>query len=257
MVSACIAVGQQPVMLKGRRQPGAAQVARIQGLGLIGAVAEFDGGDIEPLGAPGDQRYRLDRAAPHQRDRITRDGYPHDAGPVLDQAGRCIELLGRELSQLYITRLRLTRVTVPRATVAAGFTIPGDIDLQGMACPTLLGRRDIEEVNPAAVELMHQEPVRPKGGLRQQIDRSVDTLRAQQGLNGGRNPDLHRGREFNALFLPDGEFQSDRRFLPFNPLRRVGLGKNPGVYQQQRHAERSAQQRFESVDGQHGLRSLR
>ncbi len=105
-----IALGQQAVMLKGRRQPGAPQVARIQGLRLIGAVGELDRRDIETLARHATSGV-ASTAPPWSRSTGSRaDRDTDNTGPVFDQTGRRIELLGREAGQLDIAWLLLFRL---------------------------------------------------------------------------------------------------------------------------------------------------
>ncbi len=73
--------------------------------------------------------------------------------------------------------------------------------------------------------------------MRQQVDHSVDTLRAQHTLNGGRHTHLYCGGKFNPLFLTNCEFQPDRCFLPLDPLKRFRLGMHERLHQKQRHAQ--------------------
>jgi len=96
-------------MLKGRGQPSPPQVAWIEGPGLIGAVGELDGCDIQPLGTPGHQRGSLDGATVQQIDGITPNRNTDNTGSVFNQAGWRIELLGREARQLDIAWLPLNR----------------------------------------------------------------------------------------------------------------------------------------------------
>ncbi len=208
-------------MLKGRRQPGAAQITGIQGLCLVGAVGEFDGGDIETTGTPGDQRSGLDGAAVDQIDGIPPDRDANDSRPVFQQARWGIELLSREPGQLDVIEPTGILVFYRCGLRCMGFR---DMDLDRMDGATRFGGLDIEQIDPSAVQLAHHEPIGSECGMGQQIDRSIDTLGTQQRLDGGRHTDFHRGGELDPLFLTYPQRQPDRRLLPLDPLGHVGMG---------------------------------
>ena len=86
-------------MLERRGQPGTAQIAGIENLGLSGAIGEFDSGDIQATCSPGHDRYGADSATTEQGDGFSRYRYPHDTRFFLDEARRSIELLCRKTGQ--------------------------------------------------------------------------------------------------------------------------------------------------------------